>query len=171
MVKTKKKITYNNAWLALAVARIMLGFIFLWAFLDKTMGLNFATPASRAWVVGGSPTAGFLKSVQGPFAGFFHGMVGNVLVDWLFMLGLLGLGLALILGIGLRIAAVAGTLILVMMWMAAFPYTAPKSNNPLVDDHLIYAALLWVVAFAPRKVSLVDTWLQTKYVKNNSWLW
>ena len=171
MVKAKKKITYNNAWTALAVARILLGFVFLWAFLDKTLGLRFATPPSGAWVLGGSPTAGFLAHVTGPFADLFNGLAHNVLVDWLFMLGLLGIGLALILGIGLRIAAVAGTAMLLMMWLAVFPYTAPKSPNPLVDDHIIYAALLWVIAFAPRKISLIDTWLQTPYVKKNPWLW
>ena len=39
----------------LAVLRIMFGFYFLWAFLDKTFGLGFATPAAKAWINGGSP--------------------------------------------------------------------------------------------------------------------
>ncbi|MEU1390068.1 hypothetical protein ABZ444_29030, partial [Nonomuraea sp. NPDC005730] len=43
-----------------AVARIAIGWIFLWAFLDKTFGWGFATPAGKAWVAGGSPTTGFL---------------------------------------------------------------------------------------------------------------
>lgn len=171
MVKAKKNITYTNSWTALAVARIMLGFVFFWAFLDKTFGLGYATPAARAWVNGGSPTSGFLKGVSGPFADFYNGMVGNPLVDWLFMLGLLGVGTALILGIGLRIAAVAGTLMMLMMWLAVFPLTTPKSNNPLVDDHVVYAALMWVIAFGPRKLSLIDRWLQVPTVKKNPWLW
>ena len=142
----------------------------MWAFLDKALGLGFATVHDKAWVLGGSPTAGFLSHVGGPFAGFFNSLAGNVLVDWLFMLGLLGIGLALVLGIGLRIAAVAGTLLLLMMWMAEFP-TAGKSNNPLVDEHIVFASMLWVIAAAPRKFSLIDTWLQNGYVKKNSWLW
>lgn len=36
----------------------------LWAFLDKTFGLGYATPAANAWVDGGSPTKGFLGNVQ-----------------------------------------------------------------------------------------------------------
>ncbi len=169
MVKAKK-VNYENAWYALAVARVLVGFVFLWAFLDKTMGLGFMTPHAKAWVLGGSPTTGFLKGVEGPFASFFNGLAGNVMVDWLFMLALLGLGLSLILGVGLRVAAVAGTVLLVMMWMAEFPMVG-KATNPLVDDHLIYAAMLWVFALAPRKLSLVDTWLETPYVKKNQWLW
>ena len=170
MVKAKKKVTHDHAWTAIAVARIMLGFVFLWAFLDKTMGLGFATKYGESWVNGVSPTAGFLKfgvNPESPFAATFNGLAGNVLVDWLFMLGLLGIGLALILGIGLRVAAVAGSVLLMMMWAAS----VPLENNPLVDEHMIYTAVLWVFAFAPRKWSLINTWLETKYVKKNEWLW
>ncbi len=170
MVKAKKNVTYSHAWSVLAVARIMLGFVFLWAFLDKTMGLGFATQHGKAWLDGVSPTTGFLKfgvNAEGPFVDFFRSLAGNVLVDWLFMLGLLGIGMALILGIGLRVAAVAGTTLLVMMWAAELPL----KNNPVVDEHLVYAAVLWVVALAPRKYSLIETWLQTPTVKKNPWLW
>lgn len=170
MVKAKKQVTYEKAWYALAVARILLGFVFLWAFLDKTMGLGIATAHDKAWIFGGSPTSGFLLhgvNVASPLADFFRGLAGNPLVDWLFMLGLLGLGVSLILGIGLRIAAVAGSMLLMMMWAAS----VPLKNNPLVDEHMIYVMVLWVVAFSPRKWSLIDAWLQTKYVKKNEWLW
>ena len=170
MVKSKTKVNYGSAWTATAVMRVMIGFVFLWAFLDKTMGLGFATKPGAAWLDGVSPTTGFLKfgvNAQSPFVDFFHGLAGNVLVDWLFMLGLLGIGMALILGIGLRVAAAAGTALLVMMWAAEFPL----KNNPIVDEHLVYAAALWVVALSPRKFSLVSQWLQTPTVKKNPWLW
>ncbi len=167
---TKKKVGYTKAWYALAVTRIMLGFVFLWAFLDKTFGLGMATEASKAWLAGGSPTTGFLKfgvNAESPFAGLFAGLAGNPLVDWLFMLGLLGIGLALILGIGLRIAAVSGALLMVMMWAAVLPL----ENNPIIDDHLVYAAVLVVIAGSPRKWSLTDWWLSQDFVKKNKWLW
>ena len=52
----------------LAVFRVVLGFEFLWAFLDKLFGLGYATPSAKAWIAGGSPTKGFLSSVDvGPF--------------------------------------------------------------------------------------------------------
>src|SRR5690606_12286358 len=79
-----------------------------------------------------------------PFADFYRGLAGIAVVDWLFMAGLLGIGLALILGIGMRIAAVAGALLLVLMWTAAlWPET-----NPFMDDHLVYAGLLIGLALA-----------------------
>jgi thiosulfate dehydrogenase (quinone) large subunit len=63
---------------ALAVLRISTGFVFLWAFLDKTFGLGYATPSARSWINGGSPTRGFLSSVDvGPFQGAFHSIAGT----------------------------------------------------------------------------------------------
>ena len=162
--------TYAHAWKALAVTRIALGFVFLWAFLDKTFGLGYATVAERAWVNGGSPTAGFLKmgvNPESPFKDIFTNLAGQAWVDWAFMLGLLGVGVALILGIGLRIAALAGTALMVMMWAALIPL----ENNPVIDDHIIYALVLWVVAFGKREYSLANWWLSHKAVKKNPWLW
>src|SRR3989344_6173071 len=78
--------------------RLVMAFIFLWAFFDKLLGLGFATPGERAWVNGGSPTTGFLSNaVQGPFADIFRSLAGVGIVDWLFMLGLLFVGMTLLL--------------------------------------------------------------------------
>ena len=88
-----------------------MGWIFLWAFVDKLLGLGFATAPEKSWLAGGSPTTGFLKfAAKGPFVEIFHAMAGNPIVDWLFMLGLLLIGLALLLGIGVRIAGYSGAL-------------------------------------------------------------
>jgi hypothetical protein len=43
---------------ALNPLRVALGVEFLWAFLDKTFGLGYATPSAKAWIHGGSPTKG-----------------------------------------------------------------------------------------------------------------
>lgn len=122
--------------------RISLGFIFLWAFLDKLFGLGFATTAEKSWLAGGSPTSGFLgNAVTGPFAEIFHKLSGLVVVDWLFMIGLLLIGVALILGIGMKIATYTGSLLLFMMWLALlFP-----ANNPVIDEHIIYILALFVL--------------------------
>ncbi|MFI1991080.1 hypothetical protein [Actinoplanes sp. NPDC020271] len=161
--------TATAARYLLAGIRLALGWVFLWAFLDKLLGLGRGTPAANAWLDGGSPTAGFLgKAATGPFAGLYHSMAGNVFVDVLFMAALLGIGVALILGIGMRIAAAAGAVLTVLMWTAVLP---PESN-PFMDDHLIYAAVLILLALlgAGTTWGLGRRWAATPLVRRNTWL-
>jgi thiosulfate dehydrogenase [quinone] large subunit len=164
----------------LAVFRVMLGSAFLWAFLDKTFGFGYATPAERAWINGGSPTKGFLSRVAvGPFEGTFHAIAGATWADWLFMVGLLGIGIALILGIGLRIAAVSGTVMMLLMWAAEWPlaqFTSAgeptMSTNPIVDYHIIYALALiaLALAYAGNTWGLGRLWARLPFVQRNRWL-
>jgi thiosulfate dehydrogenase [quinone] large subunit len=138
----------------LAITRLSLGWVFLWAFLDKLFALGFGTGrdaetgvvdrvGDAAWINGGSPTEGFLKfGADGPFKGFYNDIAGAAWADWLFMLGLAGIGIALMLGITMRIAAVAGALLLVMMWSVVLP----PENNPFMDDHIVYALVLVALA-------------------------
>ncbi len=111
----------------LAGIRIALGWVFLWAFLDKLFGLGHDTTAAKSWLNGGSPTKGFLGSAKGPFAGFFHSIAGNGVVDVLFMAAMLALGAALVLGIGMRLTAGVGAFVTVLMWAAVLPPAATRS--------------------------------------------
>ena len=162
---------------AVAALRVGTGFVFLWAFLDKTFGLHYATPSARAWIHGGSPAKGFLASVNaGPFQSMFHAWAGKQWADWLFMLGLLGIGLALVLGVGLRIAAVAGLVMVALMWFAVFPPaqhaadgSATGSTNPLVDEHVMDAlALIAVAAFGTAsRLGLGAMWAKLPFVERH----
>ena len=128
-----------------AALRIGLGWIFLWAFLDKLFGLGHETASKAAWINGGSPTSGFLgHATTGPFADLYQNIAGQAWADWLFMIGLAGIGTALITGIAMRITAASGALLLVLMWTAVLP----PENNPFMDDHLIYALILITLALA-----------------------
>lgn len=139
---------------AIAALRVCLGFVFLWAFLDKTFGLGYSTSSEKSWISGGSPTNGFLSHVAvGPLQSIFNTIAGTWWADLLFMIGLFTVGVALILGVGLRIAAVAGSLMMVLMWAAEWPMArftsvgaATSSTNPFVDYHLIYALSMIVLA-------------------------
>jgi thiosulfate dehydrogenase [quinone] large subunit len=162
---------------AIAALRVGTGFVFLWAFLDKTFGLHYSTPSARAWIHGGSPTKGFLANVNvGPFQSMFHAWAGTAWADWLFMLGLLGIGLALVLGVGLRLAAITGVLLVALMWFAVFPPaqhaadgTATASTNPFVDEHVMDAlALIAVAAFGTAsRLGLGAMWAKLPIVRNN----
>jgi thiosulfate dehydrogenase [quinone] large subunit len=144
-----------------ALLRIAFGFTFLWAFFDKLLALGYHTGYDQAghldrfgdaaWIHGGSPTEGFLKfGADGPFEGFYHSIAGDAWADWLFMLGLLGVGVALTAGAGMRIAAAAGALMYLMMWTVVLP----PENNPVIDEHVLGA--ITVVALA--LLDAGDTW-------------
>ena len=153
--------------LVLGVIRLAMGWTFLWPFLDKTFGLGHETASTDAWVNGGSPTAGFLgHATKGPFSDTYQSFAGHAWADWLFMLGLLGIGTALILGVAVRIAAAAGALLLVLMWTAVLP----PENNLFLDDHLIYAMVLAVLAMASagRTLGLGRIWEKLPVVKDNA---
>src|SRR5699024_10027418 len=113
---------------------------------DKTFGLNSSTPAEGSWLNGGSPTAGFLGgSIAGgnPFSGAWEFFLSiNPLTDVLFMLGLLGVGVAFMLGIGTRLAAVSAAAMYTLMYLAAFPI----ASNPLYDTHLLMAVAVIAIA-------------------------
>ncbi len=147
-----------------SLLRIALGFIFFWAFIDKVWGLGFATTPDKSWAQGVSPTTGFLKfGAEGIFAPFFHSLAGNPFIDWLFMLGLLGIGLSLLLGIGLKIAGYSGALLMSLLYLSLFP----SKNNPLVDEHIIYLLLFLIFAKGEvgHRLSLYEWWKQTALVK------
>lgn len=132
-----KKIT----WLGL---RLAMGLIFLWAFIDKLFGLGFATKAENAWLNGGLPTSGFLmNATRGPFAELFKGLAGVQIVDWLFMLGLLFVGLTLLFNKFIFWGAVAGSAMLLLMYLALLP----PANNPFLDEHIVYILVLILLAF------------------------
>lgn len=121
------------------LTRLSMGFILLWAFFDKLFGFGMATGANKSWLAGTSPTFDFLKlATKGPLASFYQNLAGNAVVDWLFMMGLLLVGLALIFGICMKIAAYSGSLLMLLLWSAVLP---PK-NNPLIDQHIIYMLVL-----------------------------
>jgi len=154
-------VTHTRARQALATLRIVLGLTFLWAFLDKLLALGYATGLGQdgstdrfgptAWIHGGSPTLGFLKfGADGPFKGFYNNIAGAAWADWLFMLGLLGIGVALTLGVTMRIATAAGALLYLLMWSVVLP----PVNNPVLDDHI-----LGLVAMVVLGLTLAgDTW-------------
>ncbi|MBD0741346.1 hypothetical protein [Streptomyces sp. CBMA152] len=164
----------------LAGLRLVTAFTFLWAFFDKTFGWGYATHSGKGWIDGGSPTKGFLSGVtKGPMESTFHDWAGDTWADWLFMLGLLGIGIALVSGVALRLAAVAGTALMALMWMAEWPPARHLSNgspsassNPFVDYHVLYAAVLitLAVACAGRTWGLGKLWERLPFVGDHSWL-
>jgi thiosulfate dehydrogenase [quinone] large subunit len=158
--------------------------------LDKAFALGFSTGrvvddagatvkiaffGDASWIHGASPTAGVLGfALKGPFTHFYQTITGYQMtqagptsaawVDWIYMLSMLAIGLALILGVGVRLASIGG-----IIWMAIF-FTATAiwpQNNPFVDEHVIGAVVLAALflANAGRYYGLGKVWQRTKLVR------
>jgi len=160
-----------------ATLRIAIGLIMLWAFMDKMFGLGYSTCRAidaktkvesvkvlcvKSVSKGASPTVGFLKnSPKGPLKTQYNKIAGNHLADFLFMAGLLLIGLSLISGIGIKIASVSGILLMLMMWSAVLP----PAQHPFLDDHVIYAiVLLGVMLTNDEQVWGLGQWWQSKKI-------
>ena len=110
--------------------------------------------------------------MTGPLKSFFAS-IASPASDVLFMLGMLGIGVAVVLGIGLRISAVAGTIIMVLMYLAEWPFASGgSSTNPAVDYYVVYALALIVVAAtaAGDTWGLGRWWKSLPFVRTHRWL-
>lgn len=169
---------------ALSLTRIAIGFIFFWAFIDKLFGFGFTTCRNpetnevevlceRAWLSGGAVTKGYLGSSSGPLQDLFVSLGDQRWTDWAFMLGLAGVGLALILGIGTRIGAWSGVALLAMMYVSHAWPGAVYGTNPFLDDHIIYglaAVGIVYVELQRQAIGLGTWWRSLEIVKKNGWL-
>jgi thiosulfate dehydrogenase [quinone] large subunit len=146
-----------------ALLRISLGLVYLWSFVEQafgvtytnsrtsasghtTYGWHFGYDSSAGWVSSGfkhSPTAGFVGTLHGPLA-FIPKDLPTGVDDfgWLFAIG--GIGIALTLGICMRIAGVGGFLLNILVWFSTFP----PAGNPIIDGtHTVYALVFLLLMF------------------------
>jgi thiosulfate dehydrogenase [quinone] large subunit len=91
------------------------------------------------------------------------GIAGAAWADWLFMAGLLGIGVAFLLGIVMNLAAVSAAVMYVLMWTVVLP----PENNPITDDHIIGALVVAALALlsAGRYLGLGRWWESTGLVQ------
>jgi thiosulfate dehydrogenase [quinone] large subunit len=172
-------------WTALSIARILIGFVFLWAFIDKLFALGFSTGKDsktgvvdyfgpKAWINGAHVTEGYLKSSSGPLGSFFSGLGAQRWTDWVFMIGLAGIGLALMFGIGTKVAAWSGVAMLAMMYTThAWPGTVAGATNPFLDEHIVYGVTAVGIVFVElqrQAVGLGSWWRKLPIVQKNNWL-
>lgn len=121
--------------LVLGILRIVLGFMLIWAFLDKLLGLGMPTTPDAAMINEGSPTEYYLSHlVSGPFEGIYSSLAGNPVLDILLMAGLLLVGVAMILGVASRLSTVGMCVMMALM----FSLEIPPDDNPFVDYHIVY---------------------------------
>jgi thiosulfate dehydrogenase [quinone] large subunit len=80
------------------------------------------------------------------------------------MVGLFAIGVALVLGICLKIAGWSGALLVFLIWLALVPST----NNPLVDQHVVYMALM--IGLATIELKSGEYYGLGKWWKSRGWV-
>ena len=156
--------------IVVTIIRFVLALQFLWAFFDKLLGLGHTTTPEKAWISGGSPTVSFLtESSKGPFQTIFNAIGGKGVTDWLFMIGLFLIGMALILGIGMKIGTISGSVFMFLLWSAVLP---KPGNIFQIDVHVVNILVLLILLFlkAGQVAGLGRWWTNTKLVKKLPWL-
>lgn len=132
---------------SLFLLRISLGILFLWAGYAKLIDPKW----SAAGYIAGSKM----------FIGFYSWLlqpnilpITNFLNEW----GLTLIGVALILGIFVRLSSFFGIVLMALYYLPIYP-----PAHGLVDEHIIYsAAFLVLMAFGAGKILTLSDWAQTR---------
>lgn len=140
--------------LGVALLRVLVGVIFLWAGLEKVLGsgpegfsaagfLQFGTAGSLGWpFVTGEVAEG---TVFNPTHDVWVGLAGNAtamsIINALVPVGQIGIGISLILGLLTRFGAIMGALMMLFFFLAAWDF-----EFGIVNQHLTYALICTTLA-------------------------
>jgi thiosulfate dehydrogenase [quinone] large subunit len=148
------QITGKVSQVGIALLRILVGVIFLWAGLEKVLGsgpegfsaagfLKFATGGTLGWpFVTGEIAEG---TVFNPTQGFWVALAGNetamTVINVLVPYGQIAIGISLILGLLTRFGAMMGALMMLFFFFAAWDF-----EFGIVNQHLTYALICTTLA-------------------------
>lgn len=166
---------YSEHWIgyALVTLRVVMGWTLFQGGLTKLITYMDANPENN-WTA-----AGFLLNAipdGNPFVGLWADMAGVPLIDVLVMWGLTLTGLGLILGALVRWNAFWGAIMMLVFWAASLQgglaQGLPLAHGWVVDDHVVYAALLFGLgAIGAGRLLGLDAYLEgLDVVQNNPWL-
>jgi thiosulfate dehydrogenase [quinone] large subunit len=121
----------QNTKLFLFLLRVSIGWVFFYAGISKIM--------DPAW-----SAAGYLTHAA-TFSGFYNWLASpglltltNLVNEW----GLLLLGVSLILGLGVRVSAILGAIIMLLYYLPVLKFPIAGPHSYIVDEHIIYIFVL-----------------------------
>jgi len=122
---------------SLFLLRVSLGWMFLYAGITKVL--------DSTWT-----SAGYLNNAK-TFVSFYQWLASPGIIPWVDLVnqwGLTLLGIALILGIFVRISALLGALLMLLYYFPVLSFPYAGTHSFLVDDHIIYVFSLLVLSFS-----------------------
>ena len=121
--------------ISLLALRLSLGWMFFYAGVTKII--------NPAW-----SAKGYLEGAK-TFTSFYHFLaspsvlpVTNFFNEW----GLTLIGAALILGIFVRLSGILGAIVMFLYYLPILDFPYPNPHSFLVDEHIVYAAALLLLA-------------------------
>lgn len=126
--------------ISLTLLRISLGWLFFYAGITKVL--------NPEWTA-----AGYLGNAQ-IFPSLFQWFASPANIGWVNLLnewGLTLIGVALILGVFVRWASLAGIALMVLYYLPILNFPYPNDHSYLVDDHIIYLLIFVVFYFLKSK--------------------
>ncbi len=133
---------------SLFLLRITTGFMMLYAGVTKIIDPSWSA-------------ASYLQGAK-TFAGFYQWLLSPQLlpaVSFINEWGLTLLGLALIFGIFVRLSSILGAVLMLLYYFPILDFPYPNPHSYIVDEHIIYAAVLLVLAaFRAGRVGGLENW-------------
>lgn len=134
--------------ITLFLARITIGWLFFYAGITKVL--------NPEWTA-----AGYLKGAK-TFTGLYEYFLQphilptiNILNEW----GLTLIGLALMLGVFVRLSSCLGALLMILYYLPILDFPHPNTHAYIVDEHIVYITLFLVLAsLRAGRVWGIDAW-------------
>jgi thiosulfate dehydrogenase (quinone) large subunit len=164
MLKSYSKENYTNVQaFFLVTLRVLIGWYFLYEGLTKLVNPDWSC-------------VGYLLDSQGPFAGMFTAMAGNMtvvtVVNWLNIWGLTLIGLGLLLGLLTQLSLVFGIVLLIMYYMshpalASVSYAMPMEGSYLIINKTLIEifAMAVLLVFPNGNVAGLDRFISKWFKK------
>ncbi|MBI1908252.1 DoxX family protein [Candidatus Uhrbacteria bacterium] len=113
------------------------------AFLLLRIGVGLEFFYAGITKFGDWTAAGYLASANGPFAAWFQSLAGNAFIDALNAAGLTLIGVALLLGLCTRPAAIAGIVTMLLYYLAHF---VDNTEHGYIDQHIVLVLVFLMFA-------------------------
>jgi len=123
---------------------------FIFTLLRMAIGWHFLYEGISKLIIQDWSSYSYLANSTGPFSGFYHWLAASEgilrIIDLLNIYGLILIGIALFIGLFLRIAAIAGTFLLILYYFAYPPFGESLFN--IGDGHLFIVDKIFIEVLA-----------------------